>query len=291
MKTFPIPVPQLVRSLLAAALLSVVTTVSAQEVKFSAWKPRVGDVTETTAKMDMDATMKIAMGGQEVGAQKIARKETETKTETVLAVKDNAVTKLKTQFGECKSEDAMPDGGSRVRNSPLSGKTFIVEKQGDKFVFTDEKGGALDEEATKELAKEYKSFGETNPMVKWLTGKSFKVGEKIEAPKDVMAHMMKDEKLKDSQFSFVIKDVRDIGGVQCAVLDATLKLAGEPEPGMKLAMDVSGEMFVALAHAEPISVKLSGPLTIGGELDQEGMKFQLDGAGKTTLEFISKLPK
>jgi hypothetical protein len=291
MQHFPILLPRFAHSLIAAALVCAVTTVSAQEVKFSAWKPRVGDVTESTSKMDMNAIMKIAMGGQEVGAQKIERKETETKTETFLAVKDNLVTKLRAQFGDCKSEDGMPDGGTRVKTSPLSGKTFIVEKQGDKFVFTDEKGGALEEVVAAALAKEYKNFGETNPMVKWLTSKSFKIGDKVEAPKEVMAHMMKDEKLGDSRFSFVIKEVRDIGGVQCAVLDATLILAGEPEPGMKLAMDVSGEMFVALAHAEPISVKLTGPLTIGGELDQEGMKFQLDGTGKTTLEFISKLPK
>jgi hypothetical protein len=177
-------------------------------------------------------------------------------------------------------KDSKVDGKSRGETSPVSGKTYIVERKGDKVVVTKADGKAVSPEEERQLIKNYRRLGKPDEITKALKSKPRKVGERLDDVAKAMADQFSErsdprEKATIQETKLVFSEVKKIDGVEHAVLDLTIKMTAEPASDGKLTMDFKGKVLVRIEEASYGEITMAGPIKITG---------QADGTGSVTLK-------
>ncbi|GEM_PF-3061225 len=281
-----------VRSLCAALLFATfAAAATAQEVAFKLQLPKVGDERGSKWNMHAKTELSVSINGAPVAAPTVEKSEIKVRQETVLSVKDDAVTKMKVAFGEMKTSEVQAEGVEKNSESPLSGRTFILEAGADGLSATDESGKAVDEETLKELKDNYKRFGKPDRFFKLFDGKTVRVGDKIDVAREIVVETMTDGKSQLEAFTFTLKELRQEQGVECAVVDVALKLKGQPQPAMTFAAELKGELIVEVKTCWPLSMRLEGPMTITGAQEQDGQQIDFDGKGTMRIRVTAKYGK
>ncbi|MDF1665957.1 MAG: hypothetical protein P1V97_29645 [Planctomycetota bacterium] len=274
------------------AALSLNSVANAQEVTFKKGVPGVGESRSSTEETAMTNKMAITMNGQVV--QKVEQKTSETKshTVTVLARDGEKISKIKVHL---KKKEAKQDVGQgpQSKKSDLVGKTFVLEQKGDDVVVTDEAGKKVDDTVAKEVKGDFaKSLGDfDNKFAEVLPDGAVKVGDTITVDKKKANKFFKDGDDKDPMqvevFTLKLTGTKKINGVTVAVFEMHVKFSGEPNPGMKIVMDMKGTAHVSVDSSYPHLLDLKGPMTVVGK--NQGM--DIKGDGEMKMKFHSTYGK
>lgn len=254
--------------------LFLAASVAAQDaVEIKITKPKVGERVKQTREETYDSQFKITIGGEEKQKNEKATKSV-VYIEEVLAVEDGSdrPTKAKRTYEKAKTSD-----DDKETTLDIEGKTVLIEKKGEKFVFTVD-GKDVDADSQKFLDTEYNKPNKEDPRDMMLPKKPLKPGDswKIEADplvksiakssnmtldKDMMeanGKLVKAYKVGDKQFGVIdlkiTAPVASLGKVK--VKDGTMTITmngdgcvdgssaeGKSTMTMKLTVAGSGEGF------------------------------------------------
>jgi hypothetical protein len=170
--------------------------------------------------------------------------------------------------------------------SPLSGKTFVLEKSAKGVAITDEDGTVVGEDIAtlvreKELSRDGSLEHGFDRLALLVSESSRKIGAKIQVPEEIALEIAgSDEELKDAHMSIELREVREVDGVSCAVFLAEIKLAGTAGGDeYKTAIELQGEILIRVDGARFVSAELSGQVTIDGAISTEDTTVTISGEG------------
>ena len=246
--------------------------------------PAVGDKSEEKVGMVMSMQMSIDPTGKgQVQKATMETSETETRQEEVLAVNGEAVTKVKVTFVD-KTTTIKEDQKERKRQSPVAGKTYVVEAKDGKIIVLldgDRPATGLQARVVKEA---YETLGKVDALYAGVPRRPLKPGDKVEelakAMKEVMLSRAKE--MDVTGVHVVFKEARGDEGV--FEIDLTL---GKVEKPMKFEMKLKGQARMSLKTGQPISTKFTGPVTVGST-DGDQAKMKISGTGTMVLALDRK---
>lgn len=241
-----------------------VDAAAATRTTFTKAAPVVGAKRQESSELVMSIAMVVDGGRSDVKVS-----ESVKRTEEVLAVAGDAVTKTKVTF----------DSVQGTQPSALAGKTFIVEAKDGKVVVR----GAQDEPApvaeASEVGRHLKNLGKPDPMVAALPAGGVLPGEKVDGVARVIT-----EQLKESGDGMTVSDVvvtfKEQRG-EDGLFDVALKLTKD-EGTTKMVIDVRGDAWVSTKTSSTTKMELSGPVTIAG-----GRGVKTEGSGKMSMKMAA----
>lgn len=249
-----------------------------QTVTFTSKAPAVGSVTKENGTTNMSIDVSVKANGSVMQQMKTSQEQVSTTTTTVLAVSDVAPTKVKLACG--KIENAGDQGmGHTTSASPISNKTYIAARTGETIEVTREDGGSPTSAETDAVRKELDRLGKENPFAAHLGGKSIDVGSKLDFGKELGGELFAgDEAGTVNKFDLTLTGLRG----KDAVFSIDAEMVAEPQAGIKMTINLAGELVVQHDGCLLKSMKLSGPVSMNAQQNQGGM--QIDIAGNGTME-------
>lgn len=204
------------------------------------------------------------------GRANVNVRESVKRTEEILAVTGDAVTKTKVTF----------DSVEATQPSVVGGKTFVVESKDAKLDVRDEQGKPAPADQAKEVEKHLKNLGKPDPMLAALPTGGVLPGQKVEG----VAKAIRDQ-LKDDGDGMVANDVvvtfKEQRGDD-GVFDVALELVKD-EGSSKMVIKVQGAAWVSTKTSSTTKMELTGPVSIGG-----GSMSKTEGSGTMTMKMESK---
>lgn len=246
--------------------------------------PAVGDKWEDKVAMTMSMETSVDPDGKGTPQKATMEKsETETRQEEVLAVKGEAVTKVKVTFAE-KTATIKEEGKERKRPSPVAGKTYVVEAKDGKVTVLldgDRPAPAMQAKVVKEA---YETLGKVDPLYAGVPGRPLKPGDKVEelaqAMKEVV--LIRAKEMEVSSVSVIFQGAKDGEGV----FDVEVSLAAVEKP-MRFDMKLKGQARMSLTTGQASSTILRGPLSVGST-EGDGAKMKISGAGNVEMKMERK---
>lgn len=254
-------------------------------VTFTKKAAAVGDKRDEETSVDADIAINLDMGNGK--PTKIDGKEHETakRSTEVLAVSGDAPSKVKVVFGtvEKKSTD---DGKEKIKPSPISGKTYIVDSSSGKLVVTDDKGKAVPPVEAKEVEKHAKNVNKMNPMTASIPTTPLKPGDKVEGFANAFTDFMSKEDSDEVKITNAVVTFKEQAGDE-GVFDLKFTVVSD-DKNATANIDFTGTARVLVKTALATKVELKGPITITGKPDPKMPKTKVDGAGKIAFSLTSK---
>ena len=258
---------------------------AAPGVTFTKKAPAVGDKRDEETSVDADIAINLDMGNGK--PQKIDGKEHETakRTTEVLAVTGDAPSKVKVTFGTVEKK-SMDEGKEKVKPSPISGKTYIVDSTSGKMVVTDDKGKPVPPVEAKEVEKHAKNVNKVNPMTASIPTTPLKPGDKVEGFANAFTDFMSKEDNEEVKVTNAVVTFKEQSGDE-GVFDLKFTVVSDDKNATG-NIDFTGTARVLVKTAMATKVELKGPITITGKPDPKMPKAKVDGAGTISFSLTSK---
>jgi hypothetical protein len=233
--------------------------VAATPTMFLKAAPVVGAKREESSQLTMSLAMTVDGGRSDVNVR-----ESVKRTEEILAVKGEAITKERVTF------DAVQSTGPTT----IAGKTFVVEAKDGKIEVLEGTGDA------REVERHLKNLGKPDPMLTALPVAGVVPGQNVEGVARVISEQLKDtgEGMVASDVVVTFKERRGEDGI----FGVAMKLTKD-EGAMKMTIAVKGDVWVSTKTSSTTKMDLSGPVTIAG-----GQMSKTEGAGTMTMKMEAK---
>lgn len=257
-----------------------------ETITFLKKAPQVSTRTQQRSATHMNITINVdPTGSGKPQTSEVETTETETKTEQILAVNGDVVTKLQVTFVEKaernkQGKDVVPTN----KPSPLSGRTFILESKNGQLVASELLGTPVSSADVLILEKSYKLLGKTDPVLAAMPARALKAGDKVdELGKAIRERMNGAGGMSVTHVAVSLREQNDEEGI----FDVTMELTKADGP-IKFVVDLKGDMHVRLSDSQTTSLNLAGPVGVGAnEADKGKSKMQVDGSGKMELSATS----
>jgi len=235
---------------------------------FARRAPRVGDRFDERADMHMHLDIGIEASGAE------------RRTEQVLAVAGDAVTRLRVTFVE-KSESVTEAGKEKRHKSALAGKSYVVDATSGKVVVSDDKGKLVAPAEAHEVEQRYLTLGKPDPILAAMPPTPLASGEPLpalgKAMEQEMASIADGAVLTDARATLA-EVLDDVG-----VFDVSFKLTRDEGP-LRVAVTMTGQLKIARATGWPVALDVKGPLAASAHRDDgDGGRQKLEGRGEMGL--------
>ena len=224
---------------------------------FTKAAPAVGAKRQESSELSMKVSMNVDGGRSEISIS-----ESVKRTEEIIDVAGDAITKTKVTFDEVKS----------TQPSALTGKTFVVEAKDGRIDVVAAKDDAKAD--AKEVEKYLKNLGKPDPMLAALPSGGVAPGEKVDGVAKVISAQLRDsgDGMIASDVVVTFKEKRGEDGV----FDVGLKLTKD-EGATKMTIAVKGDVWVSTKTSSTTRMDLAGPVTISGAKTGTGtMTMKLD---------------
>lgn len=260
--------PNRVRQLLIFPVLSLCgwSALAAEETYILAEKndmPPVGMVANKEFTMKLtEAAMTIKAGDQEIEGTMSFSEATKESMEALDSDRLRLVLKEKGTVGTMTvngQDRAMPE-----KQHPLLNKPVILAKKDGKWSAAFEDGSEPDEEEKSALEAREKSANHDSDFAMYGDTPR-KVGDVWDADPADTGLFEGDDTKGDYKVRFV--EVKDVGGVKCAVLEATFDMSGSNkpkagEPPMKIGMKGKAVALRSIADKVDLDVKITGTMSM-----------------------------
>jgi hypothetical protein len=275
------------KSLVAAFLLLAAGTLFAQEqVVFSAPTLRVGQSFEREAiyKMNFDVVLKFA--GETLQEANRVLTQTTRKSETILGMNGDAITKLKVTYDVLDEKMVVTEDGisqdQKMEPNPVLKQTYVVSIQNGVVKVTDTNGLKPDINEINIVSDDYANLGKADSFRQFFRSRTVQVGEPLQMPGVLAEGMFTDashRKIKVENASFILRTVRN----KVAVFDSTLKMQWNQDANTSLKLNLTGDTLVDIQTSHLVSSSLSGTMRITGTEQFDNRLAMLDGKGKITV--------
>lgn len=255
-------------------VLGKLTQAMGGEITIARKKPVVG--AKRKIEHTSNLTLDVSLGPKKIG---VLEDEINKRTEEVLAVTGDLVTKAKVVY-EQRTKTKNQDGrtGAPDKNV-LAGKSFIVELKDGKLLVTNEEGKPVDAASKAAVEKDYKRFGKPNAVSAAVPTRALKVGEEV---KELSAAIVDDIKEDmDAEKAGLTIDApkvvldRKEGDNAVFVITMTMRMAKGP---LKGSIPITGGVTVRSTDGFLLRSETSGPINL--DISEADKAKGVTGAGR-----------
>ena len=245
-----------------------------------------GDVHQVESTYSMVMDMEVTLPEGNTSTIKVSSRERTSYREDVLAVDARGPASLRRTYSASRSSDTGPDG-TKVKTSSLQGKTVTLRRVGQKVTVL-ARGGTISAEDRKSLTDELRS-----PEAKLFPDHPVAPGDEWEVDaRELMRSFATEGNLDRAAMKARFQDIVPYGGYQCARVHVTLELSGRPstEP-FEMSATLTGYVYHALKIQRSVGADLTGPMTIRGQTEGDGVKAEMKGDGTMTMKWGDRFLK
>ncbi len=273
--------------------ISLPAKVAAGVVTFAQQPAQIGDRVAQTVKVDLQVQTTITQAGQQAHKSQSSLKRRQQRFVEVLEVVDGSVRRAHvtyplsrtTQSRVTSPEDKDPE---REVVQVVEKKSYFVTREGERLLVTDAEGAIPPQAEFEIVVTSLQHFGLPNPLIKFLLGRTIRVGERLQLPQEIAEQLMGlGEQLgKVNQFELELKSIPEIDGQRCAVFGATIEAVGEVANPIKIR--AFGQVVIQIETCRTVRAELTGPLTLStAEHTPEG-SFQYSAQGNMHVAIESQ---
>jgi hypothetical protein len=250
--------------------------------------PKVGTKRNEESKTDLSFNIKFKRAGKVIHGGDFEKTDVEKTRSEVLAVSDDAVTKVRVTFIEKYAAEGSGKGAPKKKSSPVTGKTYEVEAVGGKLVITREGGKPMSAAERKVVEKELKSLGKPDKMSAFIPNRPLIEGEKLPVTQAIVREMFgggdDEDEVSVDQATFTFRGTRNEGGKTHGLFDASLKITVSPKgEDMGMLMGLTGKLVVDAATSQVLQVSLKGPITMRGKDTRAQGELEGEGSMSTSV--------
>ena len=217
--------------------------------------------------VDLNLSTTITQSGQIAHQSDNALQRRQHRGIEVIEVAEGRVRRAEVAYRTCRqtSREGAPGAEPSEPKStvqPVEGKSYFVTRDGEQLRVADAEGNIPPLEEYKIVAEHMQTLGKPNPLAKFLLGRQFAVGDRIELPKKLAEELLG---LGDSfgevqAFELKLLGTEQVDGQPCARFSASIKAAAGGDG--KIAINLGGEVWIQLATCRTVDAKLSGPVAL-----------------------------
>ncbi|MBK7077437.1 MAG: hypothetical protein IPH44_34605 [Myxococcales bacterium] len=241
----------------------------ADGIRFPQRAPKVGDTVTETEEMRMVATVEVSPTRR----VQVLSNERRIEEKEVVALDGAIVAKLKVSYPTVTTQEIV-DGQPRAKPTPTVGKTYLVWREGGELKVSYADGTAPSPAEIEEVRKGNRSVGRSEPLVKIIAGRVWKVGEAFALTAEQRAEV--EQSIGRGGDGSLTSMVLTLQTVDPAV--ATMAMT------MAMAMKgADGEMTFEIAGTVKLDRRTGRPLELGGTGPFSGIA-QLKMVGTMTMK-------
>jgi hypothetical protein len=275
-----------------ASLLAPVTSpVAGQVVRFRQRPTVVGDRVKQRLGVHLALTTKITQSGQVAHESDSEMRRQQQRVLEVLEVVDGRAVRAKASFPLSRRqspENANPD---ELSVQPIEGKTYLMQREGDKLHVTDLDGHIPPLEEYKLAAESLENVGKPNPLAMLLVDRHVMVGQRILVPRDMVQQLLGFDDPVGSVRRFELTLLRVEPADEQYPAERALFQSGieiVPNDSSPLTISLKGEMVIETETCRLASVELAGPVSLSTIERTAGGIFQYSAGGELQLAIRSQ---
>lgn len=262
----------------------------AQSVQFARRPSQIGDQVEQMIAHEMQLTTKWRQGNEIVNTTTAAAKNHQRRlvsTTQVVNGRTQAVLLRYLEAADQRSSSEQQPETSQPTTSPVVGKAYRCQRDGEKLIITDEQGNAPPPDEFEIVSADLESVGRPSPLAEFLGGRTVAVGETLSVPVEMADRVLglQSKFGKLTRFDLTLREVRLEGGAQCAVFQASIEAVSNDSS--QLRMIVSGPLVVQLDTCRAVRTSLAGPIAMSESRGSYSASFQLISTGKLSMNIAA----
>jgi len=257
-------------------------------VTFSQLSARVGDRVSQTVEVALDVDTTITQAEQQAHTSKTSMRRQQQRLIEIVAVDGGKVHRAYVTYPISRvttSESSNP--GQEVVQA-VEKKSYFVARKGEQLLVTDSDGSLPPQKEFEIVVTSLQNFGLPNPLVKFLLGRTVRVGERLLLPQVIGEQLMGfgGELGKVEKFELELKAIRTLDEQPCAVFSATIEAVGqEPSP---VRIHAHGQVVIQTKTSRVVRATLSGPLTLSAVEQTAAGPFQYLAKGGMRVSIESQ---
>jgi hypothetical protein len=233
-----------------------------------------GDTCTVDNSMDMSVMLTVNVPGSGQGDQQLpfSVRHRESYREKVLAVDQKGPSAFRRTYTVARTVTTDPYLNETTKVSSLQGKTVTVRRVGDHVAVTAEPGKLSPEDEksmTSELSHTESAFFPDHDVAP---------GEEWPIDPHLMIAFFPGMEKASARFRF--QQVASFAGHPSAQIHTTMEVQGQdPSSGVPMTIKLSGDMYRALDLKRTVAEDDTGPVTMEGQKEQNGMRIHFSGHG------------
>lgn len=253
-------------AIVSATAASVATSASSGQVVRFHQRPTVaGDRVAQRLGVHLVLTTKITQSGQTAHESSNAMRRQQQRIIEVLEAVDGRAVKTKVSFPLSRRQS--PESGSpdELAVQPIEGKTYFMQRDGERLTITDAAGRIPPTEEYKLVAESLENVGKPNPLALMLVDRHVTVGQRILVPRDMVEQLLGFDDPVGSVRRFELTLVRVDAADETHPAEQALFQTGieiVPNDSSPLTISLKGEMVVETETCRLASVALNGPVSM-----------------------------
>lgn len=254
--------------------------------------PAQGAKFKVTDTVNADANMEIEGNGQTFAIQS---KTTVKKvfSHKILEVKDGKITLIEREYEDAGMKQVVqapmfPEPQEKDEESPLAWKV-IRAKWNDDALELEVKDGDDWKAAEEKIANEFTAASLRSPLLPLPDG-SKEVGESWELDSDAVKAFFPSKQFGGSdgsemsgEFKATLKSIQEVDGLECGVIEFTLKLTIETGEGQSTSLNLKGTAHYSTKYRFVIKTDAGGKMTSEFEGEQQGVSVSRKVSGDLKL--------
>jgi hypothetical protein len=262
---------------------SSVPLAAQEEVVFHRRAARIGDRSHQTLDCDLDLTMSIRQGGQIVQEQQQLLTRQQQRELTILQASADSPQQAQVKYQNSTVTLRSADQEPQRSQQPVTGKTYLVIRDGDNLSVRYPDGSEPPEEERLIVQENMETFGLPNPIATFFDGKPVRIGQTLQLPTELARDLLGFTATGNtvSQFGLKLVEVRPApapGHSPRAVFGITLKAEDPEQSGV--AMTLTGQLVMEVQTCRTLSVGLSGPVVASEMHGPPAGQYELHSRGQ-----------
>ena len=180
------------------------------------------------------------------------------------------------------------EGANKEVAQPVEKKNYIVTRKGTQLLVTDAAGTLPPKAEFEIVVTSLQNLGLPNPLAKILLGRTIRVGERLQLPREIAVRLMGfgEQFGEVKQFELELKSVQQIDEQPCAVFAATIEAVGDTANPVRIR--AFGQIVIQAETCRTIRAELSGPMTLSTVEHTPAGSFQYKAQGSMRVAVQSQ---
>jgi hypothetical protein len=263
-------------AIFSAVIVCLCASATAQQVKFGKVASRVGDVTEQSAKIELDVKAVTRQGPQVLDESQIRMRREQKRRLTAMELDASGmVVAARVTFESSRRSAGEDIPAAQV----IEGRSYDCRREGEQLHIVCSDGTIPGPEEFRLVSESLDSLGRPNPIAKYFAGRTVTIGQKIALPPEVGAGLMSRDAVGEiSRFEVTLKQVTSEDGVQVAQFDTLIETHENTQ--RQLGLVVTGRLALEVDSCRTRTLDISGPIALAETTGGIGTPTQMHGTGK-----------
>jgi hypothetical protein len=259
-------------------------------VRFTQRPSQVGDQVSQQLAVHLQLKTTIIQSGQTAHESEDIMRRQQRRVIEVLEAIDGRATQARATFPVSRRQSPENRDPAELATQPIEGKTYLMQREGDRLQVTDLAGHTPPLEEFKLVVESLENVGKPSPLASLLMSRPVTVGQRILVPRDLVQQLLGFDDPVGSvrRFEIMLSELSP-ATEQNSLERATFKTRIEivPNDASPLTISLQGEMVVETATCRLTTVQLKGPVSLSSIERTAGGIFQYSAGGELRLAIRS----